>query len=547
MTAQLAQILRLLDRDDIAEVALQSGKAVLVRMGGEFKPVSQQVLSTPQIEAILTGTEAAGVLPRTDAAKNDLLTLLFDAPYYVSAARHGDIIQMRFRKSREGTPHAAPAAPIATPPQPSAPAPAAPSAPVPASPSAAATPSPVKTEAAAAPRSKLLLGDAPNDLAAILRTARERSASDLHIMTDRPVRMRCAGALLPWGEPKSEAEVEHLLMPLLLPMHKELLAKRGYADLAVEVPGGGRCRVNVARQKSGIKGSFRLIMEPVPSLEGLELPAELKKITTYHQGLVVIAGPNGHGKTTTLAALVNLINSVKRAHILTVEEPVEFIHHRKLAVLSQREVGLHTKSFATALKASLREDPDVIVIGELRDRETVEIAINAAETGHLVIATMSTPSGAKTIDRLIDFFPPAEQQQVRFTLAAALKFVIAQRLVPNKDNTAFLAAVELITGCPPLWTLIRDNKLFQLPNVQQRGRSLGMIRLDESLLALVKADRISEETALAFAENRKEMLVQLRGPAPAAQPAAPANPANIAAQKVGDLAAKARGMFGKKE
>ncbi|MBK9072794.1 MAG: PilT/PilU family type 4a pilus ATPase [Myxococcales bacterium] len=561
MTAQLAQILKLLDRDDIAEIALQTGKPVMARMAGEFKPVSQQVLTTPQIEAIIAGTDAAMVVPRTDGNAPDVPCTLFAADLTISAARRGDVIQLRFARAAHASGIAMPPAnpggsisgfgqaamPAGTfaPPPPAMPPAASPAA-MPVAPppeqDAAPTPPPAAAPPVQAPRSRLLLGNPPPDLLGILRAARGRAASDVHIMTNRPLQMRCAGLMQPWGDPMTEKVVESILHPLMQLSQRELLEKRGYTDLAVDIPGGGRCRVNISRQKTGLKGSFRLVMEPLPTIESLELPVELKKITNYHQGLVVIAGPNGHGKTTTLAALVDLINSTKRGHILTVEEPVEFLHPRKLAVVSQREVGIHTRSFATALKASLREDPDVIVIGELRDRETVEIAISAAETGHLVIATMSTPSGAKTIDRLIDFFPPNEQQQIRFTLAAALKFVIAQRLVPNKDNSAFIAAVELISGCPPLWTLIRDNKLFQLPNVQQRGRSLGMIRLDESLMALLKADRITEETALAFAEQKKEFLLQLRGPAPVV-----AAPQSNTAQKMGDMAARARGMFGKKD
>jgi twitching motility protein PilT len=212
--------------------------------------------------------------------------------------------------------------------------------------------------------------------------------------------------------------------------------------------------------------------------------------------------------------------------------------------MSQREVGLHTKSFATALKASLREDPDVIVIGELRDRETVEIAITAAETGHLVMATMSTPSAAKTIDRLIDLFPPEDQQQVRVTLAGTLKFVVAQRLLPNVANDGFVAAVELLTGNAPLWALIRDNKLFQLPSLQQRGRAFGMIRFDDSLLELVKAKKITPEVAIQFADNKKDLAAVLRAGEPPPEPQDKREPA--APGKLADLAARAKGLFGGK-
>src|SRR5262249_23094573 len=264
--------------------------------------------------------------------------------------------------------------------------------------------------------------------------------------------------------------------------------------------------------------AFRLAVAAPPSFVELGLPAAVGKVTENHQGLVVIAGPSGHGKTTTLAALVDLLNRAEPIHILTIEDPVEIVHPRHAAVVSQREVGRHTMSFAAALKASLREDPDVIVIGELRDRETVEIALTAAETGHLVLATMSTPSAAKTIDRLIDMFPPDDQAQVRASLGASLKAIIAQRMLPNAQGTGMVVAVELLVGVLALATLIRDNKLFQLPNLMQRGKAFGMIRLDDSLLELVRTGRLEEEVALRNADHPKELQTALHPAAPEAKP-----------------------------
>jgi twitching motility protein PilT len=318
--------------------------------------------------------------------------------------------------------------------------------------------------------------------------------------------------------PMSPADVDELLMPLLGPLRRQQLAERGYVDLAVDVPGSGRLRANVSRQQGGLKGAFRLAVIKPPTLEQLGLPAALVKVTENHQGLVVIAGPSGHGKTTTLAALVDVLNRADPIHILTIEDPVEIVHPRHAAVVSQREVGRHTVSFAAALKASLREDPDVIVIGELRDRETVEIALTAAETGHLVLATMSTPSAAKTIDRLIDMFPPADQSQVRASLGAALKAIVAQRILPSADGTGAVVAVELLVGMLALSNLIRDNKLFQLPNLMQRGKAFGMIRLDDSLAELVRAGKLAEDVAVRYADNKKELLAALHPPAPPVEP-----------------------------
>jgi twitching motility protein PilT len=247
----------------------------------------------------------------------------------------------------------------------------------------------------------------------------------------------------------------------------------------------------------------------VPTLEGLALPPEIAEATKHHQGLIVVTGPTGHGKTTTLAAIVDRINATTTHHVITVEDPVEHLHARKRAMISQREVGTNTKSFASALKASLREDPDVIVVGELRDTETVRMALSASETGHLVVGTMNTPSAAKTIERLIDLFPPADQQQVRTTLAGGLRLVVGQRLLPNAAGNGVVAACEVLPGSIALWNLIRDAKTFQIPSLQQRGRAAGIVRLDDSLADLVRAQRTSLESALAFAESPQELRAKL--------------------------------------
>ena len=541
--SQFAQLVRYLERDDITEIVLQTGKEPSVKMNGEYRPIAKAAITTEQIEALVTDTPLAGMIPQSDTNGAPQRMLLDGRGYMARLSRRADVLQIRIERfdAKRAPRPPAPAAPAAAP---AAPPPRAMAGSAPASGEVAAEP---RAQSKAAAAARPALAAVPGSLTAILAAARAHGASDVHVVSGRPVLVRAAGELLPWGSALSHEAVEAMLLPLLDAQQRETLQTRGYVDLGTEREGAGRLRVNVSRQKTGLKGSFRLVMEPLPTLESLGLPAELAKVTNYHQGFVVIAGPSGHGKTTTLAALVDIINSSKPHHILTVEEPVEFVHHPKKAVVSQRDVGPHTNSFATALKASLREDPDVIVIGELRDRETVEIAITAAETGHLVIATMSTPSAAKTIDRLIDLFPPADQQQVRVTLAGALKFVVAQRLLPNVDGDGFVAAVELITGNAPLWAMIRENKLFQLPNLQQRGRAFGMIRFDDSLIELVRAGKITEETAQRFAESKKEFANQLRGgqPAPAAaQAPPPAAPSGPQAPKLGDLASRAKGLFG---
>jgi twitching motility protein PilT len=346
---------------------------------------------------------------------------------------------------------------------------------------------------------------ASRSLGALLRRAREGGASDVHVVSDAPTRIRFASMLRPEKEPTPHHTVVCMVKSLLQTRHFEQLAARGYADLAIDVPGAGRMRINVCRQRTGLKACFRLVAPRPPTIEELGMPREVAKLQQHHQGLVLISGPNGHGKTTSMAALIDMFNASKPLHIITVEDPVEVLHPVKRALVSQREVGVHTRTFQTALAASLREDPDVIAIGELRDRETVEMALQASETGHLVLATMSTPSGAKTIDRVIDMFPPDDQSQVRATLAGALKLVLSQRLLRRKDGRGLVAAYELITGNIPLWALIRDKKLFQLPSLMQRGRNYGMIQLEDSLKELMRNGVISEEEANLYVEDRRAL------------------------------------------
>jgi twitching motility protein PilT len=322
--------------------------------------------------------------------------------------------------------------------------------------------------------------------------------------------LRIAGELVARGTPLEEATVDAMVRSIVPERLAASLEQEGSCDFALESPPHGRFRVNVARQRTGLKGCFRCVPPVVPTLASLGLPPEIERATRHHQGLVLVTGPTGHGKTSTLAALVDIINRETTHHIITVEDPVEYVHPRKKAMMSQREVGTTTRSFSNALKASLREDPDVIVVGELRDTETVRMALAASETGHLVLGTMNTPSAAKTIDRLVDLFPPADQQQVRMTLAGGLHLIVSQRLLPAADGQKMAAAVELLPGSVALWSLIRDNKTFQIPSLQQRGKGFGILRLDESLADLVRAGRVSLAVAQTVAENPD--LLGKRGP-----------------------------------
>jgi twitching motility protein PilT len=388
---------------------------------------------------------------------------------------------------------------------------------------------PAPAPAPAAPRAVASVPsarDRPRPAAAwfdeLVAHARSLDASDLHVVPGRPPLLRIAGDLLPMDSAeldvaRVQSAVDHILPERL----RATLDVDGSCDFAI-TEALGRCRVNVSRQRTGPKICVRLIPNAVPTLESLGLPAQIENATHHHQGLILVTGPTGHGKTSTLAAIVDIINTQTTRHVITVEDPVEYVHPRKRALMSQREVGTHTRTFASALKASLREDPDVIVVGELRDTETVRMALSASETGHLVIGTMNTQSAAKTIDRLIDLFPPGDQAQVRLALAGGLRLIVSQRLLPNADRTGQVAGAELLPGSISLWSLIRDNKTFQIPSLQQRGKGIGIIRFDDSLVDLVKAGRTSLEIAKEYAENAEDVELTVLGKKPVAvNPMAP--------------------------
>jgi twitching motility protein PilT len=527
--SQLQDFLQYLDRGDVTELVFQSGAAATAKKKGKPKAVTREAMSARHILKLVTDTPLENLVPREDGASAPTSTRIDGIEYIVTVARSGEMLLVRVRRAGRntelpGVPIGAVAPIVASipahaveqeqlvpsyepPPMPAkdraaVAAPVAVRAPIMEKPQPRVS---YRPPAEASPLAEFQRADtpvkAPAGLRALLEQARAQAASDVHIMSGEPPRLRCAGRLTAVGAVLSDQQACALVMPLLNERNAKQFTELGYADFACQLEGVGRLRVNVNKQRSGIKGCFRLIMPEPPTLESLGLPDELRQMLNYHQGLVVVSGPNGAGKTTTLSALVDLFNSERSVHIITVEDPVEVIHPIKKAIVSQREVGIHTKSFHAALKGSLREDPDVIAIGELRDRETVEKALEAAETGHLVFATMSTPSGARTIDRLIDMFPPDDQSQVRATLAGVLKFVVSQRLVPRKDGNGRVVAVELLTGGMALWTLIRDDKLFQLPSLLQRGRAFGMIRIEDSLNDLVSTGAISIETAKSFADD----------------------------------------------
>jgi len=339
----------------------------------------------------------------------------------------------------------------------------------------------------------------------LLVKAAEIGASDVHISVNNPPMFRYLGDLRKFKTQAFSADItKSLLYEILTANMLKQFESNMQLDFCYEIKGVARFRTNIFYQRQGIDGSFRIVPLKIPKLNDLGLPPVTTKILEQHQGIILLTGSTGHGKSTTLAAMIDYLNEHRPHHILTVEDPIEFVHltDRK-GVVNQREIGSNTLSFSNALKGALREDPDIIVIGELRDPETISLALTAAETGHLVIGTMSTSNSQKTIDRIIDSFPPEQQNQVRTMLADSIQGIITQRLIKNKDGTRRCLATEVLIGTMPIATLIRDNKTFQIPSMMQTGQKIGMQSLDESIMGLLNKGQISPEAALVNAINKK--------------------------------------------
>jgi twitching motility protein PilT len=343
-------------------------------------------------------------------------------------------------------------------------------------------------------------------LLALLRQGIERGASDIHVHSGNPLRLRLHGRFEAAGDRAIAPDAaERMLRSAFTPEQARRFDERGELDFAWTVPGLGRFRVNVYRQLRGIDGVFRSIPARVPTLQDLGLPTSLAKYTNYHQGLVLVTGPANCGKSSTLAALVDLINEERAEHILTVEDPIEVLHPAKRCVVNQRTVGPHTGSFARALRAALREDPDVIVIGELRDLETISLALTAAETGHLVFATLHTSGAIRTLNRIVGVFPADQQDQVRSMVSESMRAVISQRLVPAADGKRRVPALELLVNNKAVGNMIRENKTFQLQSLMQMGAAQGMCLLDDSLAKLVKEKVVAKEEALRHCEDPRRI------------------------------------------
>jgi twitching motility protein PilT len=366
-----------------------------------------------------------------------------------------------------------------------------------------AAPQPVasRSEAAATRMPPPATGGA---IESVLRDAVARGASDVHLHAGHPIRIRNAGELAESDGPALSAEAcEAMLLGALDTEARAALEQCGEVDFCYALEGLGRFRANVYRQQRGLDGVFRYIPSEPPSLDDLGLPHSVARLTTYPQGMVLVTGPAGCGKTSTLAALVDLINEERRDHILTIEDPIEYLHRSKRCLVNQRSVKRHTGSFARALRAALREDPDVIVIGELRDLETISLALSAAETGHLVLATLHTDNSLRTLNRMVGAFPADQQEQVRTMLSESLRAVLSQRLLPRADGQGRVAALETLIVTRAVGNLIRDNKVFQIQSILQTGANHGMGLLDQSIAEHLRAGTITREAALRAGADPK--------------------------------------------
>ena len=343
-------------------------------------------------------------------------------------------------------------------------------------------------------------------LDAFFKLMMEQEASDLHLAAGSPPLLRVHGNLQRVRYPTLTNDDLEAMVHEVAPAAKvNQFEETGDVDFAYEAPGLARYRVNLFRQQHGIAAVFRQIPAAIPSLEALGLPPVLLRLPLLPQGLVLVTGPTGSGKSTTLAALIDHANTHRRDHILTIEDPVEFVHANKNCVVNQRQVGSHTRSFATALRAALREDPDIIMVGEMRDLETIRFAVEAASTGHLVFGTLHTRNAAATISRIVDVFPASQQALIRSTLADSLQAIVAQVLLKRRDVAGRCAALEILLATPAVRALIRDGKTHQIPTVLQTGKAHGMQALDDALLEYVQSGRIHAADAYPHATDKTRL------------------------------------------
>lgn len=345
----------------------------------------------------------------------------------------------------------------------------------------------------------------------ILKEAKEKGASDVHVTVGLPPKMRLNGKLI------AMENFPKLLPPDTLAIAEEIMTEKqfekleenGQHDMSFSIRGVGRYRLNVFKQRGSVALAFRVVATEIPSAESLGIPDGVSELYLKKRGLVLVTGPTGSGKSTTLASIIDKINNNREAHVITLEDPIEFTYQHRMSIVNQREIGTDSNSYANALRAALREDPDVILVGEMRDLETISTAITAAETGHLVLSTVHTIGASNTVDRLIDVFPSHQQQQIRIQLASVLEAIVSQQLIPANDGSSRVAAFEVLHVNSAVRNLIREGKSHQLLTVMQTNRKQGMISMDDAIIELYRSQKISREMAVQFAQDPDTMQMKM--------------------------------------
>jgi twitching motility protein PilT len=477
--AQLDRFIQAIHQHKAQGLVLAAGKQASLLIDGVARPISRDPLSAAQLLPLLREIVPSGEVARLDSPMPG--TFHYDSPagpVSVEVSREAEGLRVVVRPAHG----VEPAAPL---PSQEAPAPRR-SAPV---------------VAPSGPR---------NLLDQLLRLTVERGASDLHLRTGEQPILRLDGVLARQeGQPIEADTLDAMLTGIMPPRDLAQFRDTGDADWAYDIPGVARFRCNAAQERRGPMGVFRVIPSRILTVEELGLSAELQRLAYLTKGLVLVTGPTGSGKSTTLAALVDLINRTRNDHVLTIEDPIEFVHQPKKCVVTQRQVGQHSQSFKAALRAALREDPDIILVGEMRDLETVSIAIETAETGHLVFGTLHTTTAASTVDRIIDQFPADRQSQVRVMLSESLKGVIAQVLC-RKIGGGRVAAKEVLLSIPAVSNLIREGKTFQIPSIIQTNRKTGMVTLNDALMELVEQKVIEPKEAYLRSVEKTTLAASLK-------------------------------------
>jgi twitching motility protein PilT len=484
--ARLDRLIQVMQEQRAEALQLAVGKPASLMQNGSVRPITREPLTDVQIQGLLREIASAEAQPQLGSAES--VAFAYRSPF-------GEV-QVERKSGVNGVavlrPAAAPA-PVATATRAFSAAPAG-------APPPAATPA----------RSTQDLSEHRAAMDVLFRILVQSGASDLHLRTGEPPMLRLHGELSRQEQPPLSAErLEAMLLSIMTGKEVGEFRDGGDTDWAYEIEGLARFRCNAGRDRFGAMGVFRVIPNQIRTAEEMGLSQEVQNLCYLTKGLVVVTGPTGSGKSTTLAGLVDLINRTRTDHIITIEDPIEFVHPSKKCLVTQRQVGLHTRSFKHALRAALREDPDIILVGEMRDLETVSIAIETAETGHLVFGTLHTTTAASTIDRIIDQFPPDRQAQVRVMLSESLRGVIAQTLC-KKIGGGRVAAREVLLTIPAVSNLIREGKTFQIPSIMQVNRKGGMVTLNDALIELVDARLVEPKEAYMKAVEKAGFAAALK-------------------------------------